>query len=320
MKQDTLQNVVVVVTDALRMDRVGAYGNSDLTPNIDRVARDGTIFTNAYTTTNATDPAITSLHTGRYPLSHGVINHGGHVTDAEKAAVVDVTHLPQVLRSNGFETIKIGRPLGRWHRRGFDEYPEISSAHWKVKTLEKNISRMLYRIDPSIGEFVSTVCGFIAGQSTDSTIDGSNIPAERLADSIVGNRPFYGIVHLMDNHTPYSSPPDLVKKFLSRYEDENEPPETVADRYPDGSVTQNSVKPGGVVYKGSEAWDGEDHGVGTALINARYDAAVRHADRKIGLLIESLRDRDVFEETLFVVLSDHGESLTEHGICGKYRR
>jgi mannose-1-phosphate guanylyltransferase/mannose-6-phosphate isomerase len=85
----TVENVLVIVIDALRRDRVGAYGDSALTPNLDRVADDGATFQRCYAPINATDAAMTSLLSGCYPTRHGVLNHGRNVTSEERAAVGD---------------------------------------------------------------------------------------------------------------------------------------------------------------------------------------------------------------------------------------
>jgi arylsulfatase A-like enzyme len=66
-------NIVLIVIDTLRADRVGVYGNgSGLTPFIDRLAARGTVFTNAYAPSSWTCPSVASLFTSRYPSQHRV--------------------------------------------------------------------------------------------------------------------------------------------------------------------------------------------------------------------------------------------------------
>lgn len=309
-----VDNIVVVVLDALRADRVGVYEEGrSLTPHIDRLTDDATVFTNAYSTTNATDPAITSLHTGRYPLTHGVVHHGTHVTDDEKAAIESTPLLPERLQEQGFKTVKSGRPLGRWHKRGFDEYPDVSTGHWRRKAIEKTISKLLYDLHPSIGDLVSRTYNTLIGNE-DSDTETPDTFVEDLFPALTDSTPCYGFVHCMDTHTPYSAPDDLVKECLEAYEYDTTPLETIADEFPDGSVTANSLRPGGVVYEGSEPWVDAGYRADRRLIEARYDAAVKYADRKVGALVAALKEHDLYDETMLVVLADHGESLGEHGI------
>lgn len=106
----TVENFVFVVIDALRADLVGVYGYRSIKANIDRLANEGSIFQNAFTTTNATDPAITSLLTGKYPILWG-LNHGNRVSDEEKRCVENVMQLQEILSKDEYETYKDGRVL-----------------------------------------------------------------------------------------------------------------------------------------------------------------------------------------------------------------
>src|SRR5207247_942087 len=66
-------NVVVVVVDTLRADRLGCYGNPrGLTPFLDGLAARGAVFRNAYATTSWTNPSVASLSNSRYPWQHHV--------------------------------------------------------------------------------------------------------------------------------------------------------------------------------------------------------------------------------------------------------
>ncbi len=66
-------NVLLVVVDTLRADRLGCYGSgAGLTPFLDELARRGTVFRNAYAPSSWTTPSIASLFTSRYPLEHRV--------------------------------------------------------------------------------------------------------------------------------------------------------------------------------------------------------------------------------------------------------
>ena len=67
-------NIVLFLTDQLRRDALGCYGNSICqTPYLDRLAQDGIRFENAFTTSPVCSPARASLMTGLYPHNHGVM-------------------------------------------------------------------------------------------------------------------------------------------------------------------------------------------------------------------------------------------------------
>ncbi|MGH8964286.1 MAG: sulfatase-like hydrolase/transferase, partial [Actinomycetes bacterium] len=69
-----VRDVVLIVVDAMRADRLGAYAGSAGTPAMDELARHGTVFTNACAQAPSTRPSVSSLMTGRYPSQHGVVD------------------------------------------------------------------------------------------------------------------------------------------------------------------------------------------------------------------------------------------------------
>jgi arylsulfatase A-like enzyme len=79
-----LPNIVVVVVDTLRPDRLGAYGNTrGLTPFLDQLARRGTVFANAYANSSWTEPSVASLLTSRYVSQHGVVSFDSKLPTSE---------------------------------------------------------------------------------------------------------------------------------------------------------------------------------------------------------------------------------------------
>src|SRR5437667_1335103 len=68
-------NVVVVLVDTLRADRLGVYGNTrGLTPFLDSLAERGVVFHQAYAQSSWTNPSVASLFTSRYQSQHGVVS------------------------------------------------------------------------------------------------------------------------------------------------------------------------------------------------------------------------------------------------------
>ncbi|MFC5365919.1 sulfatase family protein [Salinirubrum litoreum] len=317
-------NVVVIVADALRADRVGTRG---LTPNLDALASRSATFTEAFSTTNVTDVAVTSIQTGRYPLSHGVVNHGFRITDEEKAAVETTGQLPELLSDAGYRTGKFGRPLGRWHRNGFDHYPVTGERETAFdesdETKYSDIGTRLDAIHPTLRDLGSTAYQRVLEPTRERLFGARNdvgddyfddTPDEvvRDFDAFVGESgPCYAFVHLMDTHVPYAVDPNLVREYLDRYDYEVERLHGVAEHVP--THFHDLVTSGAFPEVRERYYFGDDQ-PSSAVVSAHYDAAVTEVDRRIGALIDVLDARDQFENTLLVVLSDHGESLTEHGI------
>jgi arylsulfatase A-like enzyme/peptidoglycan/LPS O-acetylase OafA/YrhL len=122
-------NIVLISIDTLRSDHVSGLGyGRPTTPVLDALARDGTIFTRAYSTASWTAPAIVSLLTGRYPLEHGITRGrgGGRNVFAQSPLPGALPYLPRLLRTAGYRTLgltangHLARELA--FDQGFDRY------------------------------------------------------------------------------------------------------------------------------------------------------------------------------------------------------
>lgn len=111
-------NVIVYFTDQQRWDSVGAYGcPMDLTPNLDRAAAGGVRFERAFTSQPVCSPARSTLQTGKYPTTTGVIRNGPTLKPGE----VTLAHL---FGRHGYRTGYIGK----WHLGGTGADPVPPAA------------------------------------------------------------------------------------------------------------------------------------------------------------------------------------------------
>jgi arylsulfatase A-like enzyme len=129
-------NILVIVIESLRADRVGCYGtHRDLTPFLDSLAEHGNIFWNAYAQSSWALPSMASLWTSRYPWQHGVNALNSVLSDTEPG-------LAKVLKRHGYVTggfsanSMLSASLG--FAQGFDRYrtfaqpPKTSDALPKI--------------------------------------------------------------------------------------------------------------------------------------------------------------------------------------------
>lgn len=329
-------NVLVIVADALRKDRVGCLGGRNLTPGIDSFAEDAVRFTNAFTTSNATDVAVTTIQTGRYPISHGVMNHGQRVENKHKVAVETVPQIPQVLSEAGYSTAKIGRPLGRWHRKGFDIYPESmegrvpteklgklkSSEKQKsgLKKAEEHASGALESIHPRLRDGVAGVYNTITGKTKNQSVSETPIEEkkENKDETIERFRKFvesgakkdwFSFVHLMDTHD-YDADPEVICECLSSFDYSPYPIDV--DKVSIPSALRDNILPEEYEELRDRFYYGEEPS--TAVMDAAYDATVMEVDERVSKLIDILKENGEFNDTLIIFLADHGESLHQQGI------
>lgn len=114
-------NIILITVDTLRADHIGCYGYGlGLTPHIDRLARNGTLFLDGYASVPLTLPSHTSFLTGATPANHGVHDNGAYTLGEEK------TTIAEYLSDIGYETgaivssFQLNRKYGL--SQGFDTY------------------------------------------------------------------------------------------------------------------------------------------------------------------------------------------------------
>ncbi|MCA9085700.1 MAG: sulfatase-like hydrolase/transferase, partial [Planctomycetaceae bacterium] len=123
-------NVVLIMTDNHGAWTLGCYGNEEIrTPNIDRLATEGTLFDNAFASNPVCSPTRATTLTGLIPSQHGVhcFLRGGRLQTGPEArnTLAEFTSIPEVLKQNGYRCGLVGK----WHlganmspQESFDDY------------------------------------------------------------------------------------------------------------------------------------------------------------------------------------------------------
>lgn len=160
-------NILLVGIDTLRADRLGPWGRRpSLTPSIDRLAEESDVWTEAYSTFNATNPSFVSIMTGLYGKNHGVY-------DLHTRLPATFTTLAARLAGAGYQTMAIigARHLGD-HNSGLGQgFAEVTRADEH----------------------------YAAELGVDQTLDW-------VAAHCTRPRPFFVWLHLFDPHTPHTPP------------------------------------------------------------------------------------------------------------------
>ena len=179
----------------------------------------GRVFKNAYSTTNATDPSLTSIYTGKYPRHAGLVNHGVRIKPHEIHSLNYSIFLQEILLAYGYVTIAIDT-LHRWHRRGFKYYIDPTQVHIKggKSVLKKIIHRSikLENLWLKIVPFLSSKRGLFSKPTAKHVTELALYMLKRQANY---KKPFFLLIHYWDTHTPYIPPQTIVDRL---YENNNE--------------------------------------------------------------------------------------------------
>ena len=125
-------NVVLIVVDTLRADHLGCYGyGRDTSPNVDALAAEGLVFEQLIAPAIPTHPAFTTLNTGQFSITHGVVAHGGD-HDVPRTA----PWLPRIFQQQGYTTCAVDN-LADW-RYGFGRGYEFYIDPTKRRALSIN--------------------------------------------------------------------------------------------------------------------------------------------------------------------------------------
>lgn len=290
-------NVLLVTIDSLRADRVGS--DSGLTPEIDGVAASGIDCQQAITHGQGTPIAFPSILTGTYPMLYG-----GCSSLSSRRPV-----LARRLQSAGYDTVAFTSNPHLFenygYNIGFDEFNEYrgdtaaADNHSILERIRLAVTSAFGR-DSRIYDLLRPVYYFLLT----ATDERPYAPADQIneqfftwLDNRDSSNPFFSWVHYMDVHYPF-------------YQDEDRIAEVGSDPIP--ARTQRRVNR--LMNESPEQLSNSEADILTTL----YDAETRFADEQVGRLLDGLRQRDLYEDTIVVITSDHGEALGEHGAFGHY--
>jgi len=178
-------NVVLVVVDTLRADRLGSYGNRrGLTPFLDDLAKRSHVFTRAYAQAPWTNPSVASLFTSRYQSQHGI-------TEFQSVLAADEQTLAEALRDAGYATGGFSANGLLSRRAGFDQGFDAYRAFLQLGGAADRLMRP-------------------AKRAAEITAEGL-----RWLDEVRASRgavPVFLYLHYMEPHTPYAPPPALLER------------------------------------------------------------------------------------------------------------
>jgi arylsulfatase A-like enzyme len=281
-------NVVLITMDTVRADHLGVDGyERDTTPNLQNLAREATVYSRAFATSDQTLTTHASIFTGLYPSWHGAYYAPPDFPEGRPLSPNSIT-LAEVLRSHGYWTAAVVANHGFLDpsfgfSRGFAVYDHPAAVRLfkrgKVFYIREGVRRLLSLVmDTSRFEATTLLAADINHQALNS-LDHAGAAA-----------PFFLFLNYMDAHSPYFPPQPFNRLFPGR-----DARFDMFDLLDLGAAVQTGKRP----IRETER----------SHLISQYDGGIAYIDSQIGDLLTRLRQRGLYENTLIIVTSDHGEAF-----------
>ena len=303
--EDAPMNVLFIMADDLNND-LGFYGNTEVqTPNLDKLASEGIFFNRAYSQSPICGPSRVSLLTSLRPETTNVIINETDFRDY----VPDAVTLPQLFKNNGYFSGRVGKIFhygvpGQIGTNGLDD-----SISWVERYnpigVDKFEEDSLINLTPHMN--LGGALAYHATEETDTAHTDGKV-TQRAIQMLEAHKdePFFIAVGYFRPHVPFIAP----NKYFDLYDTKNielrkEPPNDRED-IPELAMATTKIPDHGLTPEEQK------------LAIRGYYACISFVDHQVGLLLETLEQLGLAENTLVVFMSDHGYNLGEHGMWEKF--
>jgi arylsulfatase A-like enzyme len=302
-------NVILVILDSLRKDHIGVYGNDWIeTPNLDALARESLRFTRAYPESLPTLCARRAIHTGMrtWPFRNFVRLPGETFQPAGWQPIPEVqTTVSEILFASGYSTVMYADTQPLFHpsmnfQRGFGVFewlrgqerdrfrPKVGVPQEQIrqKTVPGNDVRM-----------VDKVRQYLANTQDRKAEEDWFSPrlftrGMEFLEQAEEGEPFFLVLDCFDPHEPW------------------DPPEKYVSLYSDGYQGRDPIVPN---YGRSDWIDARE----LERMKALYSGEVTMVDHWLGRFLDKMESTGRVDDTLLIVMADHGVAHGEHGYTGK---
>lgn len=300
-------NVLFIIVDDLRSD-LGCFGNSVVSsPNIDKLASGGVAFQRAYCNVPVCGASRASILTGTRPTNYRYLNFRSRADQDYPAAVT----LPGHFKNNGYQTVSLSKVF---------HFKNDSKAAWNEiwwPTAKKGTGRN-YLTPENLALDSDSTFGmpYEMADVPDSAYFDGEIASEavkHLQEFSKKDQPFFLAVGFKKPHLPFNAPkkywdlydPARVGLAANPFPPKNAPPEAF-------HIWKETRDYHGVPNQGDLSAD-----LALKLRHAYY-ACISYVDAQIGVVIGELERTGLAENTIIVLLGDHGWNLGENSLWGKH--
>lgn len=276
------KKIILIVIDTLRADHMGCYGyKRDTYPNVDRMVKDGILFKHAFSPAPHTIPSHGSIFTSKYPSHHTIgFNQNVFVETGKLNTDIDIT-LAEILSGIGYKTA------------GF-----VSGIVLRKET-NFNVGFEVYDDDIGNDPYGRRDC-----QKTN----------QRVFDWLEKNHSedFFLFIHYFDVHGPFLVPDSYKNLFID--DDFYGDPEPLQDNF-DMEPKLNCIPNYQILnITRDENQNILDFEKDIRYYKSQYDACIKYTDDNLERLFKKLKDLNIYDDSLIIITSDHGEAFGENDV------
>ena len=277
------KNIIIILIDTLRADHLSTYGyRRDTSPHIDNFAKKSLVFEKAFTAAGYTLPAHVSLFTGVYPITHKMDLHYNEDRSSYEKPDLDtnIKTMAEYFSSLGWSTV--------WATSPGNQYLTFN--------------------DPESRGFQINIPGNIEFDFTFNTF-------KDILDKH-SQKPFFAFLHTNYPHHPYYK--KTFKKFISpNYKgniitDEKDVLKILHKKYVKNMITIPRIH----WREMTKIWwsfVNEKAPEDIQRLKDLYDDAILYTDSIVYRWLQLFQEKKLYENTIIIITSDHGEAFGEHG-------
>ena len=287
------RNVIFILTDDHRYDALGFLKPQTFleTPQLDRLAREGVHFKNAFVTTALCSPSRASILTGVYAHRHRIVDNNTPIPDG-------TTFFPALLQKAGYKT----GFFGKWHMGAETDEPKAGFDQWVSFK-----GQGTYLPSPNgmnINGRKVPQKGYITDELTDYALDW--------LDTLPKNQPYFMYLSHKAVHSEFIP----AERHKGRYSDAKfVPPPTMTEA---GEMAQNRPM---WVQNQRNSFHGVDYSYHASIdlseYYKRYAETLLGVDESVGRVLAALDKRGQLDSTLVIYMGDNGFAFGEHGLIDK---
>lgn len=282
-------NVLLIVSDDQQAGAMGCAGNSIVqTPNLDRLAGSGVLFSHAYVTIPICTPSRAAFLTGCFGATNGITFFSMRIRP-------NTPTWPGTLAEHGYQTAI----TGKWHiANNFGDLGFQWSANILLSGMSDYEDPMLTQKADETEDEAKVIKGNITEIITDSAI--------RFLNERNKSKPFFLYVAYTAPHDPRTPPPEYERMY---------PPEKIP--LPKNFKTMPEPDPGTLDIRDEKLLPLPRDPYEVRREIGRYYGLITHMDHQIGRILETLDKLQLTEDTIIFFAGDNGLALGAHGLLGK---